>query len=131
MKTTAQYRAEAKDHEDHLRWAKAAKCWEMAIKAYPNPVGALAKFDILKMTGRMNDSKDAAARKEREGTAVWEVAKKRGICKMCSGQIMPGQNVFVVKKRRAGHGPGMYCDNLQCADIVYGDILYGSSGGRM
>lgn len=67
MKTTAAYRSEALEHERNLRWAKAAKCWEMAIRAYPPHEGsALAEFDIKRMTARMGDCQRAATQKKRE-----------------------------------------------------------------
>jgi len=68
MKTTAAYRAEAKVHEKALRWAKAAKCWEMAIRIYPKKAlnSSMAEFDIRNMTARMDECKRAAARKKRE-----------------------------------------------------------------
>lgn len=67
MKTTADYRSKALEHEKNMGWAKAAKCWEMAIQAYPSHIGsALAEFDIKRMTARMGDCRWAAARKKRE-----------------------------------------------------------------
>jgi len=50
--TTAQYRESAREAERLLLWHSAACLWDMAIAAYPNSAGEMAKRDIAQMRER-------------------------------------------------------------------------------
>lgn len=59
-RTTAQYRAAAREAESRLQWKRAARLYRAAVAAYPSNAGALAKADKEKLLSLARQAELAA-----------------------------------------------------------------------